>query len=90
MTAALDEKRGHFFMQLPHRTGHDTGRNEVIGADLGPTLHLTTHGAHLTPDEARDLASALTWWADRPRREPADLKQATDEAHDLLDLLGEA
>lgn len=62
MPIHLDERRGHFVQELAPTEHH--GR-EVIAVDLGPVLHVNTSGAHLTPAEARDLASALTWWANR-------------------------
>lgn len=62
MPMHLDASRGHFVQELA-----PDGRinREVVAVDLGPVLHVNTSGAHLTPAEARELASALAWWADR-------------------------
>ena len=80
-----DETRGHFVLELVD-TRH---KREVIAVDLGPTLHLTTSGAHLTPDEARALADALTWWADRKHGGAEDLGRVID-VNDLFELIDEA
>lgn len=87
-----DERRGHFVLVLPHRAGHDTGRgSEAVGVDLGPSLHLTTSGAHMTPDEALELASALTWWANRKRGGGEITRlEVAGEPYDLLTILDEA
>lgn len=86
-----DERRGHFVMVLPHRAGHDTGRgSEAVGCDLGSTLHLTTSGVHMTPEEALELAGALTWWANRKRTSEAITRlEVAGEPYDLLTILHE-
>lgn len=68
-TVHLDEVRGHFVQRLEP---NGQMRREVVAVDLGPVLHIHTSGAHLSPADARELAAALTWWADRkttPTRE---------------------
>lgn len=87
-----DERRGHFVLVLPHRAGHDNGRgdSEVVGCELGPTLNLTTSGAHMTPNEALELAGALTWWANRKRTGGAIARlEVASEPYDLLTILDE-
>jgi hypothetical protein len=83
-----DETRGHFVYEMPQFD--PVIRSEVIAVDLGPTLHLQVTAAHLTPDDARELAAALTWWADRKRRPEGDDEERLIEACDLLDLIAEA
>ena len=82
MTTHLDSTRGHFVIDLPGRApgGRD---GQVIGVDLGGNLALTTSGAHLTTDDAREVIAALNWWI--ARRESRD--QADDGTADLLTLL---
>lgn len=62
MGVRRDERRGHFVLDL---VPDGAIEREVVAVDLGPVLHVRTSGAHLTPDEARELADALTWWAER-------------------------
>lgn len=78
-----DERRGHFVLALSPTSHH---KREVVACDLGSSLHLTTYGAHLSPDEARTLAGALVWWADRKHEATDDLERVV-EMNDLLDLI---
>lgn len=64
----LDERRGHLVLDLPHRAGHHSSATSpsVVGCDMGGhLLNITASGAYLDPDDARELADALHWWADR-------------------------
>jgi hypothetical protein len=81
-----DETRGHFVLELDP---HGNFAREVVGADLGSTIHITTRSAHLSADEARMLAEVLTWWADRKHDRPDDHERVV-EINDLLDLLEES
>lgn len=79
MSAHRDETRGHFVIE--HAEGH------IIGADLGSRLHLSTYGrTHIDPATARELAAALTWWADREHADGDDDDQMAG-IEDLLTLL---
>lgn len=88
MSAHLDERRGHFVIDLPDFDPVIPSR--VIGVDLGPVLTLDVSAAHLTPDLAREFAAALTWWADRKHGKPGDEDRRVTEACDLLELLAES
>jgi hypothetical protein len=81
MTVHRDQKRGHFVL--------DADGYDLTGVDLGGVLHLSGKGrVHLTPDDARALADALTWWADRHHDAPREYDNAVaDELNDLFDLL---
>lgn len=67
-------------MTTHHDPGHgfvcDFGDGfEMTGVDLGRTLHLTHRSGTqqlpwMTPDQARELAAALTVWADHTDARP--------------------
>lgn len=68
MTTSHDPERGHFVI--------DYGDGfEMTGVDLGRVIALSwTTGKQqigsMTPDQARELATALTTWADRTDAKP--------------------
>lgn len=74
----LDERRGHLVLDLPHRAGHAGASHiGVVGTDMGGgLLNVTASGAYLDADDARELAEALHWWADRQGdRRPAGFEE---------------
>lgn len=86
--STFDQRRGHFVVE--------TERGRVVGADLGPILWLDLD-PEVTRDEARSLAAALTWWADRESSADAtleggsseDFEQRINYAHDLFAFINE-
>ena len=79
MTTHLDEARGHFVIEH--------GQCQIVGGDMGASLWLSTSGRpSLSPDSARELAAALTWWADREHGSAEDIDRLA-EVTDLLSLL---
>lgn len=69
MTIRHEPERGHFVVDFGD--GHETH-----GIDLGRVINLSHHSgdkqqvAWMTPDQARELATALTTWADRVDAKP--------------------
>lgn len=84
-----DEQRGHFVMDLGEVQGTGRCRGEVVGADLGSCLALTTSAAYLAPSDARALAAELVAWADRKHAAEVIVDREA-EVGDLLDLIAEA
>lgn len=84
-----DERRGHFLMDLPPSPDRHC-RGEVVGADLGACLHLTSSGTWLSPDEVRLLIGALDWWVARQHSDTVDSTERVVELNDLFDLLPDA
>ena len=69
MSAQHDPERGHFVVDFGDGP-------EVHGVDLGRVINLSPHPgarqqvAWMTPDQARELAAALTEWADHTDAKP--------------------
>ena len=84
-----EDRTGHFVMRYTGGPADTPG--ELIGIDLGGVLQLFSRPGDpwLTPAEARALASALTWWADRPHGDSRAPDAAVDEALGLLGLIEE-
>ena len=89
MSLHLDETRGHFVLDLPEVARELGYKHDLIGADLGAVLHVDIT-SHLGPEDARELARALNWWADR--KHPTEAREVIDvlAEPDLLDMLGGA
>lgn len=89
MSVHYDDVRGHFRMDLANERpdclqGGARSGGHVVGADLSGCLQLDCQGAWLDADEAREVAAALLWWADRQPLTERDVEDV-----DLLGLLEE-
>lgn len=67
ITRIVEQPNGHIVVwtDAPSRRG-GSGREYVALLDMGPVLNLYSgQGVDINPAQARELAAALTRWADR-------------------------
>ena len=83
LTINRDDKRGHIMI----RQGDGTDKC-FLGVHVGPVLHFgpPCGAINITPDEAREVADALTWWADRADQ----CEEAGEPERDQTEALAEA